>query len=181
MRVAWLQRSPASVERKQLRDIEGVLATALTEARQAITTLRADSGATTTAEALAGYLEEFDHVSELDLEVDQDEQLPEVSPKVRAELLRVVQESLNNVRKHSGATKVHVSMMYRDGMFAIRIEDNGKGFDPSTTPEGHFGVAIMRERAESVGGTFEVTSVPGYGTQIEVRVPVRMADDRLIG
>jgi signal transduction histidine kinase len=39
----------------------------------------------------------------------------------------------------------------------------------------------MRERAESVGGTFEVTSVPGYGTQIEVRVPVRMADDRLIG
>lgn len=180
MRVAWLQRSSASVEMKQLRDIEGVLATALTEARQAISTLRSDSGATTTAEALAGYLEEFGRVSGLELEVDQDEQLPEVGPKVRVELLRVVQESLNNVRKHSGATSVRVLMTHKDNRFTICIEDNGRGFNVSATPEGHFGVAIMRERAESVGGTFQVTSVPGRGTRVEVSVPVPMTDDRLI-
>jgi signal transduction histidine kinase len=58
------------------------------------------------------------------------------------------------------------------GNFVITIRDNGKGFDPSTTPDGHFGVAIMRERAESVGGTFRVASVPGRGTQVDVSVPV---------
>lgn len=181
MRVAYLQRSSASVEIKQLHDIEGVLATALTEARQAISTLRADSGATTTAEALAGYLEEFGRVSGLELNVEQDEQLPEVGPKVRVELLRVVQESLNNVRKHSGATSVHVFMTHQDNRFTICIEDNGRGFNVTSTPEGHFGVAIMRERAESVGGTFTVESIRGRGTRVEVTVPVPMVDDRRIG
>lgn len=181
MRVAWLQRSSASVEMTQLRDIEGVLATALTEARQAISTLRADSGATTTAEALAGYLEEFGRVSDLKPEINQDDHLPEVGPKVRVELLRVVQEALNNVRKHSGATRVHVNLSYKDNRFSVRIEDNGKGFDPAATPGGHFGVEIMRERAESVGGTFSVTSARGSGTCVEMSVPVPVVDDRLIG
>ncbi len=181
MRVAWLQRSSASVEKKQLHDIEGVLATALTEARQAISTLRSDSGAATTAEAFSGYLEEFGRVSGLDLDVEQDEQLPEVGARVRVELLRVVQESLTNVRKHSGATKVKIEMTHRGNRFTICIEDNGKGFDVTETPEGHFGVAIMRERAESVGGSFQVTSIAGQGTRVEVSVPVPFIDERLIG
>jgi two-component system nitrate/nitrite sensor histidine kinase NarX len=181
MRVAWLQRSEASVEMKQLHDIEGVLATALAEARQAISTLRADSGATTTAEALMQYVEEFGRVSSLEVELHPDEHLPEVGPKVRVELLRIVQESLNNVRKHAGATKVKVQLTSTPGHLVIRIEDNGKGFDPGRTPEGHFGVAIMRERAESVGGTFKVSSNAGKGTHVEVSAPVPNVDDRLIG
>jgi signal transduction histidine kinase len=181
MRVAWLQRSSASIEMKHLHDIEGVLATALTEARQAISTLRSDTGATTTPEALASYLEEFGRVSGLKLEVRQDDQLPEVGPKVRVELLRVVQETLNNVRKHSGATNVDVEMTSDEEWFTICIQDNGKGFDPSSTPAGHFGVAIMRERAESVGGTFEVSSVRNQGTRVKVAVPVPLLNDRLTG
>jgi signal transduction histidine kinase len=166
---------------KHLHDIEGVLATALTEARQAISTLRSDTGATTTPEALASYLEEFGRVSGLKLEVRQDDQLPEVGPKVRVELLRVVQETLNNVRKHSGATNVDVEMTSDEEWFTICIQDNGKGFDPSSTPAGHFGVAIMRERAESVGGTFEVSSVRNQGTRVKVAVPVPLLNDRLTG
>lgn len=172
MRVAWLQRASSSIETKHLKEVESVLATALAEARQAITTLRADSAATTTAEALAGYAEEFGRASGLDVNLLRDDHLPELGPKVRVELLRIVQESLNNVRKHSGATKVDVTMEVSRGNFVITIRDNGKGFDPSTTPDGHFGVAIMRERAESVGGTFRVASVPGRGTQVDVSVPV---------
>lgn len=181
MRVAFLQRSSASVEIKQLHDIEGVLATALAEARQAISTLRSDTGATTTAEALTEYIHEFGRISSLEVELDPDEHLPEVGPKVRVELLRIVQESLNNVRKHAGATAVKVRLTSADGRFIICITDNGKGFDPGRTPEGHFGVAIMRERAESVGGTFTVSSVPGEGSTVEVSVPVPAVDDRLIG
>lgn len=181
MRVAWLQRSEASVEMKQLHDIEGVLATALAEARQAISTLRADSGATTTAEALTQYVEEFGRISSLDVSFECDKRLPEVGPKVRVELLRIVQESLNNVRKHAGATNVKVRLTSTPRHFVIRIEDNGKGFDPARTPEGHFGVAIMRERAESVGGTFKVWSHAGKGTRVEVSVPVPNVDGRLIG
>jgi signal transduction histidine kinase len=181
MRVAFLQRSPAAVEIKQLRDIEGVLTTALAEARQAISTLRSDSGATTTAEALTQFVNEFGQLSSLEVTLESDEQLPEVGPKVRVELQRIVQESLNNVRKHAGATKVSVRLSSSEGRFLVRIHDNGKGFDPNRTPEGHFGVAIMRERAESVGGTFTLSSVPGEGSSVEVAVPVPNVDDRLIG
>jgi signal transduction histidine kinase len=127
------------------------------------------------------YVEEFGRVSSLEVELHPDEHLPEVGPKVRVELLRIVQESLNNVRKHAGATKVKVQLTSTPGHLVIRIEDNGKGFDPGRTPEGHFGVAIMRERAESVGGTFKVSSNAGKGTHVEVSAPVPNVDDRLIG
>jgi two-component system nitrate/nitrite sensor histidine kinase NarX len=181
MHVAWLQRSTGRVESQQLNSIENVLATALTEARQAITTLRVDAKATTTAEAIASYLEEFGRISDLKLFVRQDDHLPEVGPKARVELLRIVQESLNNVRKHAGATDVSVLMTTAGGRFTICVSDNGKGFDTAGNREGHFGVAIMRERAESVGGKLVVKSGSGRGTTVEVSVPVPPQPELLSG
>jgi signal transduction histidine kinase len=97
------------------------------------------------------------------------------------ELLRIVQESLNNVRKHAGATDVSVLMTTAGGRFTICVSDNGKGFDTAGNREGHFGVAIMRERAESVGGKLVVKSGSGRGTTVEVSVPVPPQPELLSG
>jgi signal transduction histidine kinase len=58
-------------------------------------------------------------------------------------------------------------------MVLIRIQDNGRGFDPTKAAgEGHFGLRFMRERAESIGGRLQIDSTPGEGTCIEVEIPV---------
>lgn len=171
MRVAWLKRSPSSVGVEQLGDIEAVLETALIEARHAITTLRAQPEGASTMDAITDYAREFGQVSGMAVEVTTTGSLPGVGPKVRVELLRVVQEALNNVRKHAHAEVVHLHIAARDNGIEVTIEDNGTGFDATRTLEGHFGLEIMRERAESVGGTIRIESRCGAGTCICIWAP----------
>lgn len=88
-------------------------------------------------------------------------------------LFRVAQEALANVREHAGATHVTVSLLERDGGYAVRIADDGCGFDlalaaPDSTG---YGFASMRARAHLGGGRLQVDSVPGAGTTVEVWLP----------
>ncbi|MBE1535047.1 sensor histidine kinase [Actinomadura algeriensis] len=83
-------------------------------------------------------------------------------------LLRVVQESLANVRRHAEATAVRVSLEYGDAV-RLTIADDGRGFDPGTVRDG-FGLRSMRGRVAESGGTFDVRSSPD-GTEIVVEVP----------
>jgi signal transduction histidine kinase len=88
-------------------------------------------------------------------------------------LFRVAQEALANVREHAAATRVTVSLLERDGGYAVRIADDGCGFDlalaaPDSTG---YGFASMRARAHLGGGRLRVDSVPGEGTTVEVWLP----------
>ena len=88
---------------------------------------------------------------------------------------RVVQEALANVRKHARrATRVNVTLLFEDGVLLALIEDDGPGFTPDTSErlmrEGHLGLASMRERAHLFGGELTVTSAPGKGTHISLRL-----------
>lgn len=85
-----------------------------------------------------------------------------------AMLFRLVQEALLNARKHSCAESVLISLQQRDGRVALSVEDDGRGFDTSHTPVGHFGLLTMRERAEVSGGVLSIESKPGYGTKVSV-------------
>jgi signal transduction histidine kinase len=171
MRVAWLRRSPSAVNVDQLEDVEQVLEAALQEARQAITTLRAEPQGESTAEAIAGYASEFGQISGMSVHVIHDASVPEVGPKARVELLRIVQEALNNARKHAGASRIDVQMRARGRGIEVTIADNGSGFNTDRREAGHFGIEIMRERAESIGGHFDLTSSSEGGTRIRVWVP----------
>lgn len=173
MRVAWLQRTPQNVDRKQLKDIETVLETALIEARHAITTLRAEVQTTSTVEAIEAYALEFSHVSGIRMQMTRGDDVPEVGPKGRVELLRVVQEGLNNIRKHAQASQVDVSMDRNGHGIEVVVKDNGSGFVVNQTLDGHFGLQIMQERAESVEGKFTVMSSPGNGTELHIWVPAQ--------
>jgi len=95
-------------------------------------------------------------------------------------LYRIAQEALHNIVKHAGARQVRIALRRVDGTVTLRIEDDGKGFDPETIPSGHLGVAGMRARAERIGGRLMVDSTPGSGTRIEVAAPVDVASPALI-
>ncbi|AZS88100.1 GAF domain-containing sensor histidine kinase [Streptomyces griseoviridis] len=88
-------------------------------------------------------------------------------------LLRVAQEALHNALRHSGATRVAVTVGRRGGGVVLRVTDDGKGFDPHTTRRAgrHLGLVSMHDRTSGVGGSLTVHSAPGEGTTIEMEVP----------
>jgi PAS domain S-box-containing protein len=100
---------------------------------------------------------------------------PRLAPEVETNLYRILQEALQNVHKHAGATHVSVQLERRDGQVVLVVEDNGRGYDPDAEVEAGsnkgMGVVNMRERAALVGGELEIESAPNAGTTIYVRVP----------
>jgi len=174
MRVAWMLRG-STIDREHLVDIESVLETALVEARQAITTLRAGGDMSSAADAILEYAQEFGQVSGLNVHIQAADDVPALAARPRAEVLRVVQEALNNVRKHAHADSVRISIDGDHGSMRILVEDNGRGFDVGREPPGHFGLDIMRERVESVGGTLDIHSGDGAGTRVTIQVPAENA------
>jgi PAS domain S-box-containing protein len=99
------------------------------------------------------------------VESDLTDRLPLVAEEV---LYRIAQEALHNIVKHAAAKNVRVEVRRHEGGVRLRIEDDGKGFDPDAVPDGHLGLAGMRVRADRVGARFRCTSEPGGGTTIEV-------------
>lgn len=97
------------------------------------------------------------------------------------QLLRLIQEALSNVRQHAGASSTTVSLDLAGVGLRLEVTDDGRGFNPdSPTRSGwpRFGLQTMRERANALGGTFELSSSPGAGTSIVVQVPV--ADQKAV-
>ncbi|WP_328556326.1 MULTISPECIES: GAF domain-containing sensor histidine kinase [unclassified Streptomyces] len=88
-------------------------------------------------------------------------------------MLRVAQEALHNALRHSGATRVDVSLVRRGPGAVLHVMDDGSGFDPTAIRSAgrHLGLVSMRDRASGVGGTLTVESAPGKGTMIEMEVP----------
>ena len=94
-------------------------------------------------------------------------------PGMEREILRVGQEAIHNVKKHAGAKHLSVQLEYGPAEVALIVRDDGRGFktDNGTGPaSGHYGLTGMRERADTIGGTFEVTSEINVGTTIQLHV-----------
>ena len=100
--------------------------------------------------------------------------LPRLGAAMEMTVLRIAQEALLNIARHSQANHVNLSVNCEDNTIVLTIQDNGIGI-PSLEEDnrlsGH-GLVIMRERAEAVGGTLQITSLPGKGTQIEAILPI---------
>ncbi|MDH3386583.1 MAG: histidine kinase [Gammaproteobacteria bacterium] len=106
----------------------------------------------------------------------------EFSPDVELNVLRIVQECLANIRKHSQAEVVRVLLIYRDGHDILIIEDDGIGFDESTiVSEGgqHLGLNILRDRASQIGAEIDIESEPGDGTRIHLQFRAETGADLL--
>jgi PAS domain S-box-containing protein len=95
-----------------------------------------------------------------------------LSQDVKTSIYRIVQEALTNIVRHSQASSVGILLERIDNRIKVFVEDDGIGFDPELleTPD-HLGLVGIRERAEMLGGSLTVESLPGFGTSIIVEVP----------
>jgi signal transduction histidine kinase len=134
---------------------------------------RSPLGAKGLAEALESFTDEVGRDSGVEFHRDIEEiQMP---APIALLLYHVAREGVMNALKHAKASDVWIGVHDEDADIVLELRDNGVGFDTSAPgPEGHFGMAMMRERAEVGGGRFHVESVPGDGTTITVRFPVAL-------
>lgn len=95
--------------------------------------------------------------------------------QVENNLLRIGQEAVNNAVRHSGAQTISVSLDFDAHEVRLSVRDDGRGFDPNANGGDHFGLLGMRERAAEMGGTLNVNSAPGAGSEVTVSVPVNGA------
>jgi signal transduction histidine kinase len=96
-----------------------------------------------------------------------------VDGDTREALLRIAREAITNAGRHGKPTRIMVQLANHDGV-TLRVSDDGRGFvatDPRVTASGRYGLAGMRERAEALGGTVNIESVPYSGTKVEVKLP----------
>ena len=171
----YLERGHAEEALGQLEQLATAARTAYTDAREAILALRTELGPRRPLEdALSDFLEKWEEQSGIQAELAVDGR-PSLEPIVELQLLRIIQEALSNARKHSAAGAVTVSMRRMADRLQVTVADDGSGFDPYALARSdfpRFGLAIMRERAESVGGSMTVYSRPGTGTRVIIHVPL---------
>ncbi len=160
----------------QLLQLENIVADAHADVREYILNLRTASAGqrpffATLQQYLDGFLKNYGIRVELSMGSGVEEGI--FAPEAQVQLFRIIQEAFSNARKHAQASCMHLSFEMEDSLARIRIEDNGKGFDATqAASEGHFGLRIMRERAEQLGGRLEINSAPEKGTCVTVYVPV---------
>ena len=168
---------------EDLAGLEETISTSLKELRQVLAGLRPRA-----LEELGldhAIRDELDKLHARDMTYDYAVEGTPVRLSEAAEIAvyRLVQESLNNVRKHAQATKVDLRILYEPEEVVIHIRDNGKGFDVSTTLEGaiaggHMGLLGMKERVAALGGTLDIQSRVKMGTTTEIRVPFELMETR---
>jgi|KBSSwiStaDraftv2_1062776.scaffolds.fasta_scaffold63663_6 signal transduction histidine kinase len=124
--------------------------------------------------ALENYVVEWGHKHAIQADFHcSDPRLDKRSNEIRTTVYRVIQEGLTNVAKHAGnATNASVIIGVAENTLHLAIEDNGQGFDPSTSST-RLGLAGMRERLLLVGGRLAIESSPETGTTIFARIPIR--------
>lgn len=171
----YLRREKTEEGLVQLRELAVAAREAYGDVRGAIVDLRTLSGPTRKFdEVLREYIDRWKAQNEIDVKLMIDDHLV-IPSGVELQLTRIIQESLANVRKHAKATEAAVEMRMQDGKLLLTVSDNGTGFAQDglgRTVFPRFGLSTMRERAESIGGTFAIDSTPGAGTTIRVELPL---------
>ena len=149
----------------------------LEEARRSVQNLRAAPLAgKPLAEALAALGRAFTSETGIRVPVRVTGNRP-VPLGVEAELLRIAQEALANVRRHAQATEAAMRLQITAGAVRLTLQDNGQAFDPARVPEGRHGIVGMSERAKLVGGRLSIHSRPGHGTRVTAMVPLPPEED----
>jgi signal transduction histidine kinase len=126
--------------------------------------------------ALQDYVDQFEERHQILITLQSDEAADRLSPPAALQIFRFIQEALTNVRKHARAQKVTVTLTPNSqDQLKIVIADDGQGFAPDSQRNGKarpLGLTSMRERINTLGGTFQVNSQLGSGTQVNATIPI---------
>jgi signal transduction histidine kinase len=176
---AWLATAAASPGmRAAVDELQAVLNAAVADLRRAIFALRpVDLEALGFFAALTQLVSDFGDQNQLVAQLDLSRP-PDALPAVyELPLFRIIQEGLNNIGQHAHASSVLVSLAVdMAGGVAVSVRDNGHGFDPGqlnpvAEDAGHFGLRQMRERILNLGGTLDIHSEIGQGTELLITLP----------
>ena len=121
--------------------------------------------------AVRSHCDEVDRRGDIHVRFDPVRPPGQIGPEAALCLYRVVQEGVRNASKHSGAALVRVTLESSPESADLTILDDGCGFDPEARTSGGLGLVSMTERVRALGGEFCVTSKPGEGTRLHVRLP----------
>ena len=166
-----LEKNDIPAVRGQLEKIRGSKQETSDRIRALIRDLhRSPLGAKGLAESLESFTDEVGRDSGVTYHRDIEE-MPLPAP-IALLIFHISREAVMNSLKHAQATDFWIGVHEQDDSIVLELRDNGVGFDTDAPgPEGHFGMAMMRERAQVGGGTFELKSAPNEGTTIMVRFP----------
>jgi signal transduction histidine kinase len=171
-----LAREQWETARESLAEMREGVRDLYAEVRQTIQDLRGfPEDGKGLSERLHQYVLEFSDRTGLDVSLDMKGE-PKLSPQDEVHLFRIVQEALVNVHKHSQAQQAWVRLRVGPEATVLEIEDDGAGIRwgdfpqdvPLSDTSGHFGLRIMQERAEAMGGQLSLNSVPSQGTRLRV-------------
>lgn len=169
-------REQADRVQRTLAELDTGIRESLSDVRELLLNFRTRTNAEDIAPALRSTLTKFEHQTGLSTHLSiEGEGLP-LPPDVQVQVLHVVQEALSNVRKHAQARSVWVEVQ-QSPRWVVEVRDDGRGFvdDPASDEETHVGLRIMRERADSIGASLDVDSVPGAGTSVTLTLPPTLA------
>jgi signal transduction histidine kinase len=144
----------------------------LTETRRALQALRAEPlDSLNLSDSFAVLAESIITRYQISVDVDAPQRITELPDGVEHGLYRIVQEALFNCVKHAQATHVQIHVQQDETGVSVQIRDNGIGFDPNQVNDSqHFGIQGMRERAQSIGADFRLSSAPGNGTTVALQL-----------
>jgi len=129
------------------------------------------------AKAIEWYAEVFERQTGLSVKVTIHGDPVRITGQTAIHCFRVVQEALTNVAKHSGSTRAEVELIFSRDALAINIQDFGRGLPQSKKPDRRgLGLIAMRERAELLAGTLEISSTPNAGTTVSLSIPMRQEE-----
>ena len=181
-----LDRDPAALSAGLAKAAREARAT-LAEVRQYMAALRAqEGGAINLPSTVARLVDDVRRQTGLRVEMEELGAERELEPPLERAVMRIVGESLRNVAQHAHASAAKLRLSYGQSEITIVVEDDGVGFETESTlataaESGHFGLAGMRERAESIGGTLTVLSHPGQGAVVTATLPFLFAEDPVRG
>jgi signal transduction histidine kinase len=171
----YLQRGRVEEASQQLEQLAAAARDVYTDAREGIVALRTQVGPDQCfEEALEEFIDRWQARSGIVGELKIHGEIT-ITPTIELQLLRIIQEALSNARKHSGAHHARVELRQNDESISASVEDDGAGFDPAARARAafpQFGLAIMKERAESIGGSLDLDSSPGAGTRVKIDIPL---------
>ena len=166
--------------REQFAAARAALERTRTDLRQCLIGLRhVEEGAAEFPELLRHAAEQMEHWPEGAVEIRTEGTPFPLSRQVMGSLLMLMQEAVGNAFKHAAPTRVTVTLQFTPESLVMQIADDGSGFDPQHAPEAsseHFGIESLRHRMRWLGGTTEIISELGEGTQVIARLPRARAE-----
>jgi signal transduction histidine kinase len=162
----------------QLAHVQGLLKEQVLELRSLMQAMRpVELSPHQLLDYLANLVDRFRRDTGLAVQFTTDLDDVDLSPRVCREIIRIVQEALVNIRKHSGATQALVRFGVQSGQWRLVVEDNGRGFDfvgrlsLKDLDDAHKGPVIIKERVRTIGGDLNIESLPSRGASLEITFP----------